>query len=114
VIRRAARGRNPPQSPHPPQITMKDPQHDAYAIDLEPQRRPGNLLLVPVTGNTNARPSGQGPHGTGTLTVADRLHALAAQVARLCPDRRDPERFFEIKSSIADELHQLARRSLRQ
>ena len=37
------------------------------------------------------------------------LIRLAARVARLCPDHRDPHRFHEEKSEIEAELRRLAR-----
>ena len=43
----------------------------------------------------------------GTVTVAT-LHALADRVVRLCPDRRDPEAFWEAKSEVAHALRELA------
>lgn len=45
----------------------------------------------------------------GRCSVADELAALAAQVARLSPDRRDPEAFHADKSEIACNLRRLAR-----
>ncbi len=46
-------------------------------------------------------------HGASCVMAA--LDALAGQVVRLCPDRRDPERFHADKSEIAAELRRLAR-----
>jgi hypothetical protein len=43
----------------------------------------------------------------GTVTVAT-LHALADRVVRLCPDHRNPERFWEDKGELAHELRELA------
>ncbi len=40
--------------------------------------------------------------------VAGRLQHLSRRVARLTPDRRDPERFFEERSELADELREIA------
>lgn len=42
--------------------------------------------------------------------VAAGLADLARAVVRLCPDRRDPERFHADKSDIAHALRALARR----
>ena len=42
-------------------------------------------------------------------SVTDPLLALAARVRRLCPDRRDPERFHVEKDAIERELKRLAR-----
>ncbi len=39
----------------------------------------------------------------------DRLNELAGQVARLSPDRRDPERYHIEKSEIVADLRRLAR-----
>jgi hypothetical protein len=44
----------------------------------------------------------------------DTLARLARDVARLAPDRRDPERFHVEKSEIAAELRRLARAAERQ
>ena len=41
--------------------------------------------------------------------VVRELEALADQVRRLAPDRRDPEAFHEAKSEIAAALRRLAR-----
>jgi hypothetical protein len=41
-------------------------------------------------------------------TVAGRLQQLSRRVARLIPDRRDPERFFEERSEVAYELREIA------
>jgi hypothetical protein len=41
-------------------------------------------------------------------SVATGLHALADRVVRLCPDRRDPEAFWEAKSEVAHALRELA------
>lgn len=41
-------------------------------------------------------------------TLAGRLQQLSKQVARLIPDRRDPERFFEERSEVAYELREIA------
>lgn len=43
------------------------------------------------------------------MTAPDRLRELAISVRRLSPDRRDPERYHEQKSSIEAELRRLAR-----
>lgn len=40
---------------------------------------------------------------------AEKLTNLAAQVARLCPDHRDPEAFHLAKSEIVATLRRLAR-----
>ena len=40
---------------------------------------------------------------------AERLEALAREVRRLAPNRRDPERFHEAKAEIERELRRLAR-----
>ena len=45
----------------------------------------------------------------GTDGRADRLIHLAGQVARLTPDRRDPERFHIQKSEIVNTLRRMAR-----
>lgn len=39
----------------------------------------------------------------------DTLHSLATRVARLSPDRRDPERWHLEKDDIAYTLRRLAR-----
>lgn len=39
----------------------------------------------------------------------DTLHSLATRVARLSPDRRDPERWHLEKDDIAHTLRRLAR-----
>jgi hypothetical protein len=44
----------------------------------------------------------------------DTLARLAAAVARLAPDRRDPEKFHVEKDAIAAELRRLARAAERQ
>ncbi|MCM5558082.1 hypothetical protein [Pleomorphomonas sp. JP5] len=44
-----------------------------------------------------------------TWRRADNFLALADKVARLGPDRRDPERFHIDKSEIVAELRKLAR-----
>lgn len=41
--------------------------------------------------------------------AAEKIICLASRVRRLTPDRRDPERFHEEKSELADELRRLAR-----
>ncbi|GGF77068.1 hypothetical protein SAMN05216376_11226 [Mameliella alba] len=41
----------------------------------------------------------------------EALASLAGRVHRLCPDHRDPHRFHEEKSEIANELAQLARKA---
>ena len=41
--------------------------------------------------------------------VAERLEALATDVRRLTPDRRDPEAFHEAKSEIVAELRRLSK-----
>jgi hypothetical protein len=43
------------------------------------------------------------------MTPAEALVDLARRVARLSPDRRDPERFFEERSDLVAELRKLAR-----
>lgn len=43
------------------------------------------------------------------MTEAAELRDLAAAVARLLPDRRDPERFHADKSEIAARLRRIAR-----
>ncbi len=43
------------------------------------------------------------------MTAPDTLAALAYRVARLSPDRRDPEQFFMDKDDIAKQLRRLAR-----
>jgi hypothetical protein len=43
-----------------------------------------------------------------TRSVAGRLQQLSSRVARLIPDRRDPERFFEERSEVAYELRDIA------
>jgi hypothetical protein len=40
--------------------------------------------------------------------VAGRLQQLSRRVARLIPDRRNPERFFEERSEVAYELREIA------
>jgi hypothetical protein len=50
---------------------------------------------------------------TATTGRIDRMtphdiDQLAARVRRLCPSHRDPERFHQEKSAIADELRRLA------
>lgn len=49
----------------------------------------------------------------GTGGRADRLIRLAGQVASLCPDRRDPERFHIMKSEIIHTLRRMAREASR-
>ena len=46
---------------------------------------------------------------TEAPTAAEQLHRLAAQVGRLLPDRRDPERFHRDKSEVEVALRRLAR-----
>ena len=57
-----------------------------------------------IAGKRPAQPSigSRGP-------VADRLHEIAHQLARLCPDRRDPEAFHVAKSELTAELRSIAR-----
>ncbi|WP_286705483.1 hypothetical protein [Acidiphilium sp. 37-64-53] len=43
------------------------------------------------------------------MTERNELAELAARVARLSPDRRDPEKYHCEKSEIAAELRRLAR-----
>ena len=43
-----------------------------------------------------------------TSTTADELRRLASEVARLVPDRHDPEAFFVNRSEIAAQLRKLA------
>lgn len=43
-------------------------------------------------------------------TAPETLEHLARQVARLVPDRRDPERFHIEKSEVVAELRKLARK----
>ncbi len=43
------------------------------------------------------------------MTTAARLAAVARQVARLRPDWRNPERYFEERSEIERELRAIAR-----
>ena len=43
------------------------------------------------------------------MTELDRLATLAARVARLSPDRHDPERFHMDKDDIARQLRRMAR-----
>lgn len=40
---------------------------------------------------------------------AEAIRSLAAKVARLAPDHRDPERFHIDKSEVVAELRRLAR-----
>ena len=44
----------------------------------------------------------------GTDGRADRLFYLAGQVARLSPDRRNPEAFHVLKSEIIHALRRMA------
>lgn len=44
-----------------------------------------------------------------TAPAPDTLHRLAARVARLSPDRRNPERWHLEKDDIAHALRRLAR-----
>ena len=48
-----------------------------------------------------------------TVIDPDELRRLAEQVARLVPDRRDPEAFHMSKSEIAARLRRLAARAER-
>lgn len=48
------------------------------------------------------------------MTDPDALAVLASRVARLSPDRRDPERFHMDKDDIAKQLRRLARSLERQ
>lgn len=40
---------------------------------------------------------------------AHRVRDLAREIGRLCPDWRDPERYFENRSEIEHKLQRLAR-----
>ena len=40
---------------------------------------------------------------------AERLQALARQIRALSPDWRCPERYFEMRSELAEEARRLAR-----
>lgn len=40
---------------------------------------------------------------------AERLEALAREIRNLSPDWRCPERYFEMRSELAEEAHRLAR-----
>ena len=42
-------------------------------------------------------------------TPAERLAILARAIGRLAPDWRDPERYFEARSELAEEARRLAR-----
>jgi hypothetical protein len=48
------------------------------------------------------------------MTEPADLHALASRVARLSPDRRDPERWHLEKDDIAKSLRRVARNLERQ
>jgi hypothetical protein len=48
--------------------------------------------------------------GASVRQDATALADLARAVVRLCPGRRDPERFWQDKSDIAHALRSLARR----
>ncbi len=50
-----------------------------------------------------------GEEGSGCVAGPAKLEALARMVARLCPDHRDPERFWSEKSELAVEIRRLAR-----
>ena len=63
----------------------------------------------PQTDRQNDRPKRTSTGGTDGR--ADRLIHLAGQVARLSPDRRDPEQFHIQKSEIVATLRRLARES---
>ena len=45
-------------------------------------------------------------------TPADDLADLARRLARLAPDRRDPERYFVEKSEIIAALRRIAQRGI--
>jgi hypothetical protein len=47
-------------------------------------------------------------HGHDGGGVPGALRELSTRVGRLMPDRRDPERFHEERSELADELRRLA------
>ena len=40
---------------------------------------------------------------------AERLATLARAIGRLAPDWRDPERYYEARSELAEEVRRLAR-----
>lgn len=52
-------------------------------------------------------------HGTGgdrePPSPAERLATLAREIGRLAPDWRDPERYYEARSELAEEARRLAR-----
>ena len=39
---------------------------------------------------------------------AERLATLAREIGRLAPDWRDPERYYEMRSELAEEARRLA------
>ena len=45
----------------------------------------------------------------GEREPAERLAELARQIGRLAPDWRDPERYYERRSELAEEARRLAR-----
>ena len=51
--------------------------------------------------------------GTGAdrepASPAERLVMLARAIGRLAPDWRDPERYYETRSELAEEARRLAR-----
>ena len=42
-------------------------------------------------------------------SAAERLVILAREIGRLAPDWRDPERYYEQRSELAEEARRLAR-----
>jgi hypothetical protein len=42
-------------------------------------------------------------------TPAERLATLAREIGRLAPNWRDPERYFETRSELAEKARRLAR-----
>ena len=72
---------------------------------------------LPFLGTTRARVGSRLENASPCVTASPSappateaaLLALAQAVARLAPDRRDPERFHEDKSEIIHELRRLAR-----
>ncbi len=51
----------------------------------------------------------RGAARTDGASPAARLAALAREIGRLAPDWRDPERYFETRSELAEEARKLAR-----
>ena len=63
-------------------------------------RDPASYLLIDLIG---------GREDASVRSTGDQLSRLAAKVARLTPNHRDPERFHVEKSEVVAELRRLAR-----